>query len=546
MRYLREVKVTNLILLDCTLRDGGYYNQWDFSVELINDYLDAMAALEVDYVELGLRSLKNEGFKGGCAFTTDQFISTLVSPDKLKLGVMVNAAELIGGDVPDLESRLQKLFAPASASSVTLVRVACHVHEFEQALEAAHWLKGQGYQVGFNLMQVADRGDEEIRQLSRLASRYPLDVLYFADSMGSMSPSDTSRLIGVFRENWKGPMGVHTHDNMGNALANTQAAYNDGVTWLDATVTGMGRGPGNARTEYLALAMAESRPDTANITPLLSLIREYFEPLKQRHQWGSNPYYYLAGKYGIHPTYIQEMLGDRRYSEEDILAAIDHLKVEGGKRFSFTNLESARHFYRGELAGAWAPEALLGGRKVLVLGSGPGIGRHREMLELYIRQSRPFVIALNAQRGVAEELIDVRAACHPVRLLADCDAHLLLPQPLVTPYSMLPDDVRASLQKKETLDFGLIVSEEGFHFHQTSAQLPSSLVVAYVLAIATSGGAREVLMAGFDGFQADDPRNGEMEALLEAYLNHPAHLPIQSITPTRYRVPVTSVYGLVD
>jgi 4-hydroxy 2-oxovalerate aldolase len=143
-------------------------------------------------------------------------------------------------------------------------------------------------------------------------------------------------------------------------------------------------------------------------------------------------------------------------------------------------------------------------------------------------------------------LIDVRAACHPVRLLADCDAHLLLPQPLVTPYSMLPDDVRASLQKKETLDFGLIVSEEGFHFHQTSAQLPNSLVVAYVLAIATSGGAREVLMAGFDGFQADDPRNGEMEALLEAYLNHPAHIPNQSITPTRYRVPVTSVYGLVD
>ena len=544
MGYFREVALKNPILLDCTLRDGGYYNQWDFPVALINDYLEAMAALEVDYVELGLRSIKNEGFKGGCAFTTDQFIRTLTLPEGLRFGVMVNAGDLVGGN--DLESRLQKLFAPASASSVTLVRVACHVHEFEQALEASHWLKRQGYQVGFNLMQVADKDDEEIRRLTRLASCYPLDVLYFADSMGSMFPADISRLIRVFRENWDGLMGVHTHDNMGNALANTLAAHDDGVTWLDATVTGMGRGPGNTRTEYLALALAESRPAAANITPLLSLIREYFEPLKQMHQWGSNPYYYLAGKYGIHPTYIQEMLGDRRYSEEDILAAIDHLKVEGGKRFSLTNLESARHFYRGQLTGAWAPGSLICDRDVLVLGSGPGIRRHREMLELYIRQTKPFVIALNAQRGVAEELINVRAACHPVRLLADCDAHLLLPQPLITPYSMLPDDVRDSLQGKEILDFGLTVSEDGFHFYQSSAQLPSSLVVAYVLAIASSGGARMVQMAGFDGFPADDPRNGEMEALLERYFNHPAHLPIQSITPTRYRMPETSVYGLID
>jgi 4-hydroxy 2-oxovalerate aldolase len=147
---------------------------------------------------------------------------------------------------------------------------------------------------------------------------------------------------------------------------------------------------------------------------------------------------------------------------------------------------------------------------------------------------------------VSEKLIDIRAACHPVRLLADCEAHLLLPQPLVTPFSMLPEDVRASLADKETLDFGLTVAREGFRFHDKCARLPNSLVVAYVLAIATSGGAREVLLAGFDGYPADDPRNGEMEELLASYLEHPEHLPLRSITPTRYHVPVTSLYGLVD
>ncbi len=111
---------------------------------------------------------------------------------------------------------------------------------------------------------------------------------------------------------------------------------------------------------------------------------------------------------------------------------------------------------------------------------------------------------------------------------------------------MLPEDVRQSLEGKEILDFGLKVSSDTFEFNASSAQLPNSLVVAYVLAIATSGGACRISLAGFDGFSADDPRNAEMEKLLELYLQHPEHLPLRSVTPTRYRVPTISIYGLVS
>ena len=144
--------------LDCTLRDGGYYNQWDFSPALIADYLQAMAALQVGFVEIGFRSLKNEGFKGGCAFSTDSFLNSLPIPAELsdKIGVMINGSEL-ASQQPGLVPTLEKLFVPKSQSPVTLVRIACHVHEFEACLPAATWLKEQGYLVGFNLMQVADR-----------------------------------------------------------------------------------------------------------------------------------------------------------------------------------------------------------------------------------------------------------------------------------------------------------------------------------------------------------------------------------------------------
>lgn len=533
-----------MLILDCTLRDGGYYNSWNFPLDVTNKYLEAMSASGVDIVELGLRSLINKGFKGASAYTTDSYIRTLAVPAGLKVAVMINATEIVG-DTPQNEV-LNKLFPnDAATSPVDVVRIACHVHEFVAALPACNWLKERGYIVGFNLMQVADRTQEEVEALSLEASKYPIDALYFADSMGSMDPAQTSKIIGWLRKHWQGAMGIHTHDNMGLALSNTLQAISDGVTWLDATVTGMGRGPGNARTEELVIEVADMRKQSINMVPLMSVIRSYFQPLKNQCGWGSNPYYYLSGKYGIHPTYIQEMLGDSRYSEEDILAAINHLKVEGGKKFSFNALDATRHFYQGDAKGEWAPESLISGREVLILGAGPGVAEHKVAIESYIATKKPVVIALNTQSAVAQNLIDVRVACHPVRLLADCDAHTALPQPLVTPASMLPEDVLESLQGKKLLDFGLTVNTNTFSFAATNAVLPNSLVISYALAIATSGKANRILLAGFDGYGAADPRTKEMQKVLELYKDVEA-LEVISITPTSYSIPTLSVYAMQE
>lgn len=534
-----------LTLIDCTLRDGGYYNAWDFSPDLIRHYLDAMAAAGVDYVELGFRSFDARGFKGATAFSTDDWIRSLDVPASLKAGVMVNASELVGHPAGVVEA-LKLLFAPAAESPVSLVRLACHVHEFPAALPGCAWLKQQGYAVGINLMQIADRTPEEIENISRTAAGYALDALYFADSLGSMDPEQTARVVALLRTFWQGELGIHTHDNMGQALPNTLRAIKEGVSWIDSTVTGMGRGPGNVKTEYVAIELQKLRPKPINITPLLSLVSKYFLPMQKAYGWGSNPYYYLAGKYGIHPTYIQEMLSDSRYGDDDMLAVIEHLKSVGGKKFSFSTLESARHFYSGPPRGTWSPASLIEGREVLILGTGPGIAAHRAAIERYIRQHKPFVLALNTQTAIEPSLIDVRAACHPVRLLADCAAHLQLPQPLITPASMLPVTVREALGGKALLDFGLSVAADTFAFMPDHCVLPTALVVAYSLAVATSGGAKNILLAGFDGYAAEDPRNREMDALVKLYLGSTGALPLVAVTPTKYAIDGRSIYAMVQ
>jgi 4-hydroxy 2-oxovalerate aldolase len=532
------------ILLDCTLRDGGYYNSWDFSANLINDYLKAMSAISVNYVELGFRSLDSNDFKGGCAFTTDSFIKDLEVPNEVKLGVMVNAKEIVNHQ-KGLINAITQLFKPAAESPLNFVRIASSIDEFEQALPACVCLKDMGYEVCINLMQIADRSQDEIKNVACLAKNYPIDVLYFADSMGSMNPEQTSNIVSILRSEWNGPLGIHTHDNMGQALANSLCAVENGVTWIDGTVTGMGRGPGNVKTEYLVIELADRQNTSLNITPLLSLINKYFKPLQVKYGWGTNSYYYLAGKYGIHPSFVQEMLSDSRYDDVDLITVLEYLRKEGGKKFNVHTLESGRHFFTEKPKGSWSPASLLSHKEVLIIGSGSSAKRHQQALENYICSSKPFVIALNTQITVSEELIDIRAASHPVRLLAESSTHLKLPQPLAIPASMLPKNLLSSLYGKKLLDFGIVIKDSTFNFNEKYCVLPTSLVIAYALAIAASGNASRVLLAGFDGYSADDPRMSEMNNLLNVYQQSKGVPLLLSITPSRYNVPSKSVYSMI-
>jgi 4-hydroxy 2-oxovalerate aldolase len=535
-------------LLDCTLRDGGYYNNWDFSPDLIKDYLETMVSIQADYVEIGFRLISNNDFKGGCAFSTDSYIEDLNIPHALKnkIGVMVNGSDILsqGDSKGDIHKILEELFAPKQQSPVSLVRIACHINEFEDCLPAAIWLKDQGYKVGFNLMQINNADEGKIAGLLKLANTYPIDVLYFADSMGSLNTQQITAIVNTFKNNWNGAIGIHAHDSMGNAIKNSMQAVNDGVSWVDCTVTGMGRGPGNAQTEYLSIELDSYRKLNTSKTKLLKLIRNHFKSLKEQYGWGINPYYYLAGKYNIHPTYIQKMITDKRYNEEDIVSVIDYLKEQGGSKFNSDVLETARHFYSDETKGTWEPDKVIKNNNVLIIGAGPGTARHRKAIEFYIKKHKPFVIALNTQKSIREDLINARAACHPVRMLADCSEYLNSPQPLIAPVSMLPDNVKKNLKQKELFDFDIAIDTNSFVFNTSNCTLPNLLVLSYALAIATSGKAKKILLAGFDGYGADDPRRKEIDNVFNLYQKTKGSVDFFSITETRYEIPIKSIYGM--
>ncbi len=532
-----------VVHLDCTLRDGGYYNNWDFDSELVNSYLTSLPATGVAICEIGFRFRNNDSFRGAYAHANDQFLSTLEVPAEVKLAVMINGSDL---EADNLADSVQSLFIDKNtfSSPVDIVRIACHAAEIPVALEASSLLNSMGYRVGLNLMQISSLEDIDIRHVSQQMSGSNVEVFYFADSLGSMTHLDVERICGLIREDWVGPIGVHAHDNSGLALSNTLHAINHcGVEWVDSTYTGMGRGAGNTATEELMLELLSPKEAAKALPQVMRTVEKHFDPIKAKYKWGKNPYYYMAAKYSIHPTYIQRILSDTRFSLEDICAVIDQLSKEDSKKFSSQALGDAKNFFSSAGLGTWSPKPEFSGREVLVLATGQGVKSHREGIEQYIKKTIPIVLALNTQSEIDQNLIDYRVACNPTRILADSSNHICSGRRLITPYSSMPATVQESLLGADVFDFGLKLTDHDFEWNSNCAYLPRALVIAYALAVAAAGGAPRILLAGFDGYPAGDYRNEEtMDVLSSFQAKYDGDL--FSVTPTTHKIAGKSIYAL--
>ena len=227
-------------------------------------------------------------FKGRMCYSREDFLETLSIPDDLLISVMLNASELAGSSDPI--SLIESLFpVKASKSKVDIVRIACNHNEVQSILPVIDHLSEMGFRVVINLMQIFGLTESKILEVISLISSSKAETLYFADSRGCMKPSDTANIVSIIKQAWHGSIGIHTHDNMGNALSNTLCAFSDGVFWLDSTVTGMGRGPGNARTEELVIEMSEHLSSTPDMIPLMNIISNYFSSLKVSIAGVQNP-----------------------------------------------------------------------------------------------------------------------------------------------------------------------------------------------------------------------------------------------------------------
>ena len=524
-------------LLDCTLRDGGYYNRWDFPTALVRRYISGLVAAGIDTVELGFRTLGADGYLGAFAHTTDAYLRALDLPDSASFGVMLNAKELVGLDAGPTAA-IDQLFAPEIDSPVSLVRIAATESEIQDLAPAVERLHQLGYHTGVNLMQVHALTPDGLLAFGAWARSVGAEVAYFADSFGVLNPSDIAPISSALAAGFAGPIGCHLHDNRGLAMANTLAAIDAGVTWVDGTIRGMGRGPGNARTEYLAIELTRRGLLDIDLTPLISVVESDFAALHREFEWGTNLHFMLSGTHAVHPTYVQRMIADPRFSDAQIVDTINRLGVDGGSTFDLDRAANDVSATSASSVGSWDATDWCSGRPVLIIGPGATVVERRDDLEHMIRSNDAVVLNLNLRPLVDPELIDAYVACNPVRARLD-RVETTGEMNVIAPKAQM-GNVIDGLQVD---DWGMAVKPGQFEVSSTGCVVPFGLVTGYAIAVAIAGGASRVLLAGLDGFDHADPRQASMTELLTLAQSQPGTPPIASLTPTTYPVLESSLYA---
>ena len=528
-------------ILDCTLRDGGYYNKWDFEQGTVDKYLNSMKTAKMDIVELGFRFLPKNTFMGPYAYTTDNFINQLKLPEGPLYGVMINGKEFIESS----ESPINKFFQKKEKSSISLVRIAINFDNVLDSELIAKQLKDMGYLVGMNMMQAHGKSEDDYIETAKTISSWGVvDVLYFADSLGNMIPQDVHKMCQSLKQGWTGPLGIHTHNNKNLALINSITAVENGVTWCDGTVTGMGRGAGNASTESLLLEMSRLGYHKGNANMTQPAVED-FTKLKNKYGWGSNLYYHYASNHGIHPTFVQSLLEDKRYDNQQVLGALEFLADRNSTSYSIEAIRQAIYGNQKDVIGTWDATGWIANKEVLVVGAGPSVNRYKDGILRYIEKKYPAVFFLNINRYLPNTIPKATIISHETRALFDSQQYHNLNHPIILPKGRLGALIEGQIKGLEILDYGLSLEKGAFFIGPNSCRLEWPLAAAYALAIVTQAGASKINLVGFDGYNADDPRQEEMNNVFSNYNSLKESVKIKSLTPTTYRVHQSSIFSIL-
>ena len=292
MSYAPDIRV-----MDCTLRDGGLTNDFHFTDEFVRDLYLANLKAGVDYMEFGYKASK-ELFDvkkfGKWKFCDDKDIREIVGDNKTDMKISVMA------DVGRCDYK--KDILPKKDSPIDMIRVATYINTIPAAIDMIQDAKKKGYEVCCNIMAVSKASEVDLDAALEMLGQSPVDVIYPVDSYGSLYPEQVIRLAEKYMaigEKYNKKIGIHAHNNQQLAFANTIEAIINGVSYLDATVSSLGRGAGNCPSELLLGFLKNPR---YNIMPILIFIEKHITKLRAEGvKWGYDVPYLLTGILNQHP-----------------------------------------------------------------------------------------------------------------------------------------------------------------------------------------------------------------------------------------------------
>ncbi len=313
--YREKIKV-----LDCTIRDGGLINNHRFTDEFVRTVYRALSHAGLDYMEMGYRSSRElflpEDY-GAWKYCDDNKIREIIDgiESHMKLSIMVDAHRV-----------QEQEFVPVDESPIDMIRVATYVKDADKAIKLLNKTHDLGYETTANIMAISKEIEPDLIEALEQLAKCPVDIVYVVDSFGSLYCEQVEYLVKLFKEHLPGKeIGVHCHNNQQLAYANTIEGIIHDANYVDGSLYGIGRGPGNCCLELLIGFLKNPK---FKLTPVLKVIQDHMIPMREEIEWGYIIPYMITSILNEHPRAAIAMRKTEdkdKYAEfyEDLRDAID-------------------------------------------------------------------------------------------------------------------------------------------------------------------------------------------------------------------------------
>ncbi len=311
-------------ILDCTLRDGGYVNDFTFGKDVISGFLNKINKTNVECVEVGF--LKGDKVnEDRTFFPTMESVKDVLNgrkDDKIKYFVMYDTSSPL-----DLDK-----ICPYDGTSADGVRVIFKNNKIDEGFLACKKFIELGYLVSANFVSTNVYSDEDFAKNIKRFNELDLFSMAIVDTFGSMKNDTFLHYIKVADENMRKDIVLtyHGHNNLQQAYQNAISFVNlnlDRTIIIDASVFGMGRGAGNLNIELFAEYLNKTKNKKYHIVPMLEIMDEYLQHIYETRFWGYSLPLYISGTLDVHPNYAIYLAEKNTLTEKSLYEIMSNISA---------------------------------------------------------------------------------------------------------------------------------------------------------------------------------------------------------------------------
>ncbi len=334
-------------LLDCTLRDGGYINDWNFGERTIKKIIAELVRAGTDLIEVGfLRDCEYES--GRTLFNSIREVKQVLPEEHGQTGFAVMALH----DQYDVR-RLEE-----NDGTVSAVRVTFHDYDVEEGLTFCRRVIEKGYPLFVNPINIMGYDDSELLRLLEKVNKVMPYGFSIVDTFGSMTKKELIRIYSLCEHNLDAgiTLGLHLHENMAQSFLLAQAFLEmraqERSCVVDASLNGMGRVPGNLCIELIMDYLNRNYSKSYDIDPVLDAIEKYITPVRKQESWGYMAEYFLSAKFNVHRNYAEYLLAKGCFTAKDMHRILQNIPREKKSAYDAEYIAAlCREYLRGAADG---------------------------------------------------------------------------------------------------------------------------------------------------------------------------------------------------